>query len=412
MLATSRTFPSSLGHRDDELIAALESAVAALPAGDERRGRLLAQLSMEIATNEPLARRRELADEALDIVRRCGDKRATCVVLLYHLLATWVAHTTDERVAHIDEMLALSEDLDDPILRFHVLSRSVNVIEAGDIVAADARLAEMKAIAERFPQPIIRWIYLYTASSRALFAGELDQAEQLAGEALQVATDSGQPDAMAIYGAGLVQVRWLQGRLGELVDLIAQTVEDNPTLPAFRIVYAQALLQAGRDDEAHGLLSNAAADGFASVPLDMVWSSTLVNCAELAFLLDDRRAAAKLFELLEPHARTVAWSGATIWGSVEGYLGVLATMLGHHDAAVTHLEAAARTHERMGAPLFLAGNHLALATALLRRGDPQDSARIRSLLDGARATAAGSGAAFIEQRAEQLLAEAQGASRA
>ena len=133
-------------------------------------------------------------------------------------------------------------------------------------------------------------------------------------------------------------------------------------------MYAQALLQAGRGDDAHAVLREAAADGFASVPMDMVWSTTLVNCAELAFLFDDHDAAATLYELLQPHAGTIAWSGATISGSVEGYLGLLATTLEDYDDGVAHLEAAARTHERMNAPIFLAANHLGLATALLRRG--------------------------------------------
>ena len=270
MLATSRTFPSSVGHRDNELIAALESAAAALPADDERRGRLLAQLAMETATSESLERRKALANEALTIARRHGDDRGTCVVLLYHLLATWVPHTIHERLSLTDEMLALSARLDDPILHFCVLSRAFNVIEAGEVEAADERLAEMSVIAARIPQPLVRWIYLYTASGRALFAGRLDEAEQLAGEALQVATDSGQPDAMAIFGAALVQIRWLQGRVGELVDLIAQAVEDNPTLPGFRILHAQGLFQAGREDEAAALLREAAADRFASITLDLV----------------------------------------------------------------------------------------------------------------------------------------------
>jgi tetratricopeptide (TPR) repeat protein len=406
MLATSRTFPSSVGHRDNELIAALESAAAALPADDERRGRLLAQLAMETATSEPLERRKALANEALAIARRHGDDRGTCVVILYDLLATWVPHTIDERLSLTDEMLALSARLDDPILRFCVLSRAFNVIEAGEVEAADERLAEMSVIAARIPQPLVRWIYLYTASGRALFAGRLDEAERLAGEALQVATDSGQPDAMAIFGAALVQIRWLQGRVGELVDLIAQAVEDNPTLPGFRILHAQGLFQAGRADEAAALLREAAADRFASITLDLVWSSAMVNCAELAFLLDDRRAASVLFELLSPHARTLAWNGVNLCGSVEGYLGLLATTLGHYDAAVAHFEVAADTHERLNAPIFLAGNQVGWATALLRRGDPSDRAQIHSLLERAREAAAASGATAIADQADELLAVA------
>jgi hypothetical protein len=140
--------------------------------------------------------------------------------------------------------------------------------------------------------------------------------------------------------------------------------------------------------------------------MDMVWSSMLVNAAELAFLLDDRAAAAALFELLSPHANTIAWNGVVLWGSVEGYLGLLATTLGHYDGAVAHFEAAARVHERVDAPIFLAANRVGWATALLRRGDPHDGPRIQLLLEQAREAASLSGAAAIADRADELLARA------
>ena len=43
-------------------------------------------------------------------------------------------------------------------------------------------------------------------------------AEELAIESLQIATDSGQPDAMAIVGAHLLATRWQQGRIDEVID--------------------------------------------------------------------------------------------------------------------------------------------------------------------------------------------------
>jgi tetratricopeptide (TPR) repeat protein len=214
----------------------------------------------------------------------------------------------------------------------------------------------------------------------------------------------GSADGLTIFGAQISSVRWEQGRLHELVDLVAQAVIDNPALPSFKVAHALALCSGGNYDKARELLAPLVADGFASIPLDLTWSSTLANWSEVAFRVRATEAAAPLYDLLLPHQRTIVWTGATVWGPVSRHLGRLALMMEHYDEAEAHLAAATAEHERIGAPVWQADTDRLLGLVLLRRpGGDRD--RGHELLKRAAETARQHGAARIEQEVEEALAE-------
>jgi class 3 adenylate cyclase/tetratricopeptide (TPR) repeat protein len=398
VLATWRGMPS-LGHRDDELVGALETAVGALPDDDPRRAEVLVGLAAELTTSAPLDRRRELADEALAIARRAGDKRLLCEVLINGAFAIWTAHTIDERVAALREAVGLADEVGDPWLRFRTLSRACNVLEAGDLAGFDSCVASMEELVETIPQPFMRWTLRFTQSPRALISGRLDEAEALAIEAFEAS--GGSADGLTIFGVQIVTIRWEQDRLHELVELAAQAVVDNPSLPAFRSVHALALCSAGDLEQARDLLG-AAAGGFASTPLDLSWSTTLTLWSEIAFQVDARDCAGPLYELLLPHARTLVWNGASTHGTMTRHLGRLALMLERYEEAEAHLAAASAEHARLGTAIWQADTDRLIGLSLLRRPDG-DAERGRSLLERASETARQHGAARIAREAEETL---------
>jgi len=207
-----------------------------------------------------------------------------------------------------------------------------------------------------------------------------------------------------VFGAQIASIRWEQGRLDELVDLVAQAVIDNPALPAFKVAHAMALCSADNYDKARELLDPVVKDGFASIPMDLSWSSTLSNWSEVAFRLGAREAAAPLYDLLAPHERTIVWTGGTIWGPTARHLGRLALMMERYDDAEAHLIAATAEHERLGAPVWQADTDRLLALTLLRRGDG-DLRRVQELLRRAAETARQHGAARIQREIEAVLPE-------
>jgi tetratricopeptide (TPR) repeat protein len=282
------------------------------------------------------------------------------------------------------------------------LSRASNVLEAGDLDGFDASLARMTELLEAVPQPIMRWRVTFTEMPRAIIGGRLEEADALAIRAFQ--ESGGSADGLTIFGNQIANVRWEQGRMHELVDLLAQAVTDNPAIPGFKAGHAAALCSAGNYDEARELLGRAVAEGFASVPLDLVWTTTLALWSEVAFRVGSTEAAAPLYDLLLPHSRRIVWTGSSVWGPIARHLGRLALTLERYEEAETHLAAATAEHERLGAPVWQADTDRLLGLTLLRRPGG-DADRGRELLMRATETARDHGAAGIERETEEALAE-------
>jgi SAM-dependent methyltransferase len=105
-------------------------------------------------------------------------------------------------------------------------------------------------------------------------------------------------------------------------------------------------------------------------------------------------AAATLHALLLPFADRYAQAPVEAsFGCVARGLGVLASVLGRHDEAVAHLEAAIEIERRMRARPWIAHAQHGLGEALLARGGPGDADRAQALLDevGRRLPGAGHG---------------------
>jgi hypothetical protein len=90
-------------------------------------------------------------------------------------------------------------------------------------------------------------------------------------------------------------------------------------------------------------------------------------------------------------------------GAVAYYLAILAATSGDFYGAEHHFAKAAATHERIGAPHWLARTRLEWARMLLNRGRPGDAEQARELLGQALTTARERGLGNIERRAVQLL---------
>src|SRR6266480_5148918 len=153
-------------------------------------------------------------------------------------------------------------------------------------------------------------------------------------------------------------------------------------MPVLRVSHALALCGAGSHEQARKLLDAAAADGFASTPLDGAWSTTLAGWSDVAFQLGAREAAAALYHPQLPHAHTVVWNGATTYGPLARHLGRLALMLERYEEAEAHLAAASAEHERLGAPIWQADTDRLLGLTLMR-GPQGDDERGRALLSRA-----------------------------
>ena len=405
-LANNRGIHSASGYADPDRVAVLEAAAAALGDADSsERARVLATLAIELTYSEhDVDRRRALSDEALTVARRVGDDATLARVLNLRYAAIGDPENAAEQLVNTTEALAVTARLGDPLERFWALqSRLWAIGAAGLAEELEERLAEFDAIADALAQPVLRWYTLFQRSWAELLVGRVAESERLALEALQLGNDTGQPDAIAIFVAQLAMIRRDQGRLDELVDAVARQVADNPGIPGFSILLALCYCELDRHEEARAAFAPAAADGFASIPHDPVWSSAMTMGAEVAAVLDDADAAAVLAEKLRPFAGMLAHNGCTTFGAVDRYLGMLATTLGRYFEADAHFAAAAAIHTRIGAPAWVARTQIDWARMLLFRDGKGDAEQAGELLASARRTARKIGLPTIERRSTALL---------
>jgi len=235
-----------------------------------------------------------------------------------------------------------------------------------------------------------------------LLHGDTEEAEKLATAALEVGTAGGQPDAFVFYGAQLMHTRYEQGRMGELVSLIADTAEQNPSIPAFRGVLAAAHLDAGDEAAARQLVDEAAADSF-SLPEDNAWFDGIINYARVVIELQLRAHGERLSELLVPFRDQVPHNGILPQPPVATYLGGLATVAGRYEEAESYFEQAAELNARGAMRFAEAEANMYWGRMLRARSGPGDTDRARILLEQARESAAARGYAMVERRASAEL---------
>jgi class 3 adenylate cyclase/tetratricopeptide (TPR) repeat protein len=405
-LGNSRGFFSSIGVIDADKVAVLESALHALGNDDTReRALLLATLCSELALGTTLERRQELADAARAMARRLGDPDTIIRTVNLVCDPLQVPSTLNERMVDAREALELSELLGDPDLLFWTGAYSrLAAVQAGDFEMARRCLDTMRAVIRGLPQPTMRWVTLFNDAADALLSGDPDRAEQLATAALEIGTESGQPDAFGFYGAELIGVRRQQGRYGELVPLIEQIAAENPALPVFRATLAEGHMEAGNFDTARQMLDAAAAD-LTSLPYDVLWIFAVASYADVATELRAEAPARLLLDLLAPFDEQVLFIGATAGTSVAYYCGGLESVLGLYDQAETHFAKAAELNARGQMEFAAAVTHLRWGCMHSARGDPGDLERARDLLTQAHVAAMGRGYASIERRATVALSE-------
>jgi class 3 adenylate cyclase/tetratricopeptide (TPR) repeat protein len=391
------------GRVDDERVEILEAAAERLPADHPRRAEVLTLLAMELTWAGQTPRRVQLAREGLALARTNADPETLARVLDRCLYGIWLPKTLEERLELSAELLELAEGGRDPLQRQMAFNRRIYyVIEAGRGDGADRIAKAMRETAARFSQPFLQWVALYQSGMVAHMHGRLEEAEALCDQAVAVGTDGGEPDALLLYAAQLVGIRYDQGRVDEVLELAEQSVEDFPLLPAWHGFYAMALCQLGRDDDA---LAQIATIDLDALPDDFLLPATLSYYAEASAALGAVSLAADLAARLEPFREQVSTNGVTVVGPVSHYLGQLAAGAGDHDRATDYFEQAIATCRGLDAPVMQARSEIAWARALLSAGRAGTGERAHRLLESARARADKFGARDLARRIDAVAAK-------
>jgi class 3 adenylate cyclase/tetratricopeptide (TPR) repeat protein len=383
-LANSRGYFSSAGFVDEERVAVLEAALAHSPPNDPCRARLLALLAAELLWSPDHLRRRSLSDEAVALARQRGDSAALAHALTMRVTAVWWPETLPERLATTAELVPLTESVGDPSQRFWAsVWRAVTALQACDLEEADRQLDRQRDIAGRLRQPRLAFVLETQNAWRAQLAGRLDEAERLAEQARALGEQAGEPDALSLYVGQLAPIRWHQGRLGEVADLLCGVAEAVPAVSIFTAMAALAELEAGQEQHVADLLRDRTRDEFASLACDPVQLGSLLIWAEVAARLGDRQAASFLLGRIEPLREQIALDSLGTLGAASRCAGLLAATLGRWNEADRHFAYAVELHERLGASSLAVRTQLEWGLALAGSGQRESASRAGELLTAA-----------------------------
>jgi tetratricopeptide (TPR) repeat protein len=392
-------FNSVLVHLLDEALEALGSEESTL------RARIAARLATELYFSEANERREALSRKAVEIARQEGDHAALASALMARLIATWGPDNTEERLSLATEASRLAEQAQDhELVLVSRWLRALALLEMGEIQAVDLELDVLSELAEKYRHPTFRWVVAMARTSRAMFDGRLSEVEAFAHGALVLGQRPQPQNSLLAFGVQMALLRREQARPQEVDSVLRNMADQYPGIPAFRwaVVFVSAELE--RHSETQSEFNRLATNGFADIPRDVFWLSSVVIAAEVCAYLDDSRCAAQLYELLEPHAgRNAAASfGSVCFGSAARSLGMMAATMHRFDEAEVHFAVAALHNARMGARPWVAYTKYGHARMLIARSGPGDRERALELLESALTSARELGMATLARRLQEL----------
>jgi tetratricopeptide (TPR) repeat protein len=398
-VGASRRYVQPPGVVDTELIAMIERALELEPGRTLMRVRLLSCLCGAIYYSPDRDRMESLSQEAIEIATELGDPEARAHACGARRRVLWDAPHLQERIEVSTEMLTLARQIGNLELELQAHAwLVVDLLERGDRDAVDAQMEAFANGADRLRQPLYEWTSIIWQAMRAMLAGALDRADELASEALAAGGPAEAVTASQYRAIQVLAIRREQGRMGELEPAARRLVADNPERPAWRAALANLLCEEGRLEEAREEFERLAAHDFEDVPKDLDWMIAVTLLSDVCADLGDAERAALLYAKLEPYAdvNVVIGLAAVCLGSAASFLGKLAATMGLAERAGEHFERALAANTELLAPGCLARTQVDYARAL------GDDPRAVGLLDAAGQTAERLGLGSVARKVTAL----------
>jgi DNA-binding SARP family transcriptional activator len=400
-IGASRRYVQPPGVVDEELIGMLEQALA-MTTGERtvRRIALLARLCGALYYSNRRERMKELSAEATAIAAERGDPESRALAAAARRRAFWDPAHLEQRLSDATELLTLGREAGDLELALQGHAWLVlDLLEHGDADAVDAQIEAFTAGAELLRQPLYLWNAAVWRAMRALLAGQLDQADRLASEALAAGAHGETVTAPQYYATQLLAIRREQGRMEELEQPAREMVKSNPDRPVWRAGLATLLWDVGRPEDAGVEFETLASHQFEDIEQDGDWMIAMTLLADTCAELGDSARAAELYELLLPYrdSNVVIGLAAVCLGAAARLLGRLAATMGRLQEAAEHFDRALVANAALQAPVCLAHTQLDYAQ-MLGADDP----KYKPLVDAAADTAQELGLAMVARRAAEL----------
>jgi DNA-binding SARP family transcriptional activator len=279
--------------------------------------------------------------------------------------------------------------------------------EQGDLGGIEHHWEGIARTAEELRQPAFRWSALAWSASVELHRGRLASAEERAHRAFTWGIEGGieQTRTTWMFSGQLGEVRRLQGRFGELAEMITvaavDDVDHHPYAP-WRAAVGLALIALGRLDEAEATMHEVLAERF-PFQQGQGWTAEALCVIETAAALGDADVARRVYDAIVDRPQPWMFSGAAGGGPMGIPLGVAARAFGDGAAARGHFEQAARLADAAGAPVYAAQARALLASVMLEAGDGSERRRGVSIAALARQVGEQRGAGLVVALADQAV---------
>ena len=153
-------FALTPGYVDEAHVALLGEALERIGDADPAlRVRLLGSLAVALYWSDNAERAPQLAREALQIARRLGDDATLAIALCSAQLATSGPDCTEQGLAWLHELFALTDRCGETVMSLAARSRHVDVLlELDDIAGADTAIETLERLAREAPRPARRGV--------------------------------------------------------------------------------------------------------------------------------------------------------------------------------------------------------------------------------------------------------------
>ena len=393
------------GITDQGAVGLLEEASRALGRADSTlRVMVLAGLVRAHAFVGDYRASEAAQTQAIDMARRLGDETSLATVLVRSYWTRLEGGNMEETLEMLLEARDLAQRAGDTDLQAEAMEwRVAGLISIGALAEAQRELVVAHAFSVHVRQPFTLHIAEHFASTLALCAGNLAEAEVAARrshEGSRLLT--GRP-ASGTYGIQMFGVRREQGRLAEMAAATRILATSDHSSGGWRPGFAALLVELGMEDEASRELTRVRREGLEQLR-STLWLASLTYLADACAVVDDTELAELLYHELAPLAggNVVIGQGVACYGAADRYLGLLAATLHEHELAIDHFERALAFNRQMGARTWEAHTLYAYGRTLLMRGTAEDTERAPALVSAAATLAERIGMPTLLARATAL----------
>jgi hypothetical protein len=374
---------------DPVMVDLLESALAALPAGDSPlRARLLARLAAALQPSVDIDEPVRLAREAIATARRLGDRRGLLETTFDGLSAMMdVVEPRQRRALNLEvEALAIAEGDRERLLRTHA-RLALDHWALGELPLADARIDAFEALAAELRASWISWRVPLFRAVRASIEGRFADADALEAQAREALARVGDPlgeRALVLLREGLLRMADRHEEMRAHDALARRQRAAQHLAPAWQSL-GTALLHTRLEDEAQARFHLDLVPAELRPPHNNMFP--LCCLAEPAAFVGATELARDLYGVLEPLADQYVMLGMSQmqWdGPIGRLVALLAERLGRRDEAVARFEDALARVEHRGARPLAARTRYELGRTLWARAGAGERQRARALLASAR----------------------------